>query len=81
MLNKGQGKTMGSYYTLLNALAEDKRLEEAEELWTKLFSGNLENLPREFYSKMISIYNSKNMHERMFEVWLNASSVVTDLKV
>ncbi|GAA0150470.1 hypothetical protein LIER_09405 [Lithospermum erythrorhizon] len=32
MLSKGQGRTMGSYYTLLNALTEDGRLEEAEEL-------------------------------------------------
>ncbi|KAL5993352.1 hypothetical protein ACLOJK_014276 [Asimina triloba] len=45
MLSKGQGKTMGSYYMLLNALTEDGRLEEAEELWAKLFSENLENLP------------------------------------
>ncbi|PPE00511.1 hypothetical protein GOBAR_DD02461 [Gossypium barbadense] len=32
MLSKGQGRTMGTYFTLLNALAEDGRLEEAEEL-------------------------------------------------
>ncbi|XP_077218441.1 pentatricopeptide repeat (PPR) superfamily protein [Tasmannia lanceolata] len=69
MLSKGQGKTKGSYYTLLNALAEDGRLEEAEELWTKIFFENLENLPREFYSKMISIYCGKDMHEKMFEVF------------
>ncbi|XP_058090198.1 pentatricopeptide repeat-containing protein At4g21190 isoform X2 [Magnolia sinica] len=69
MLSKGQGKTKGSYYTLLNALAEDGRLEEAEELWMKLFSENLENLPREFYSKMISIYYGREMHEKMFEIF------------
>ncbi|XXG85734.1 hypothetical protein AAC387_Pa11g0764 [Persea americana] len=46
MLSKGQGKTKGSYYTLLNALAEDGRLEEAEELWTMIFSESLEHLPR-----------------------------------
>lgn len=68
MLSKGQGKTKGSYYTLLNALAEDGRLEEAEELWAMIFSENLENLPREFFSKMISIYYNKGMHEKMFEV-------------
>eukprot|EP00268_Persea_americana_P010562 TRINITY_DN1430_c0_g1_i5.p1 TRINITY_DN1430_c0_g1~~TRINITY_DN1430_c0_g1_i5.p1 ORF type:complete len:326 (+),score=73.58 TRINITY_DN1430_c0_g1_i5:291-1268(+) len=69
MLSKGQGKTKGSYYTLLNALAEDGRLEEAEELWAMIFSENLENLPREFFSKMISIYYNKGMHEKMFEVF------------
>ncbi|KAK8345580.1 hypothetical protein V6Z11_A07G159300 [Gossypium hirsutum] len=41
MLSKGQRRTMGTYFTLLNALAEDERLEEAEELWVKLFSDNL----------------------------------------
>lgn len=60
---------MGTYYTLLNAFAEDGRLEEAEELWTKIFSENLESLPRTFFIKMISIYHSKGMHEKMFEVY------------
>nr|DAD47087.1 TPA_asm: hypothetical protein HUJ06_017024 [Nelumbo nucifera] len=69
MLNKGQGRTMGSYYTLLNALAQDGRLEEAEELWMKVFSENLESLPRIFFNKMISIYYSRGMHEKMFEVF------------
>lgn len=71
MFSKGQGKTMGSYYTLLNALAEDGRLEEVEELWMKIFSENLESLPRVFFVKMISIYYNKGMHEKMFEViWI-----------
>lgn len=69
MLSKGQGKTMGSYYTLLNALAEDGRLDEAEELWTKIFSRNLECLPRVFFGKMISIYYKHQMYEKMFEVF------------
>jgi len=68
MLSKGQGKTMGTYFTLLNALAEDGRLEEAEELWMKIFSENLESLPRIFFIKMISIYYARGMNEKMFEV-------------
>nr|KJB61349.1 hypothetical protein B456_009G352700 [Gossypium raimondii] len=68
MLSKGQGRTMGTYFTLLNALAEDGRLEEAEELWVKLFSDNLESTPRIFFDKMISIYYHKDMHEKMFEL-------------
>lgn len=68
MLSKGQGRTMGSYYTLMNALAAEDRLEEAEELWTKLFSENLEATPRMFFDKMISIYYSREMHEKMFDV-------------
>ncbi|KAL2519871.1 Pentatricopeptide repeat-containing protein [Forsythia ovata] len=69
MLSKGQGKTMGSYFSLLNALAEDGRLDEAEELWMKLFSGNLESMPRIFFEKMISIYYHREMHEKMFEIF------------
>ncbi|XP_042066695.1 pentatricopeptide repeat-containing protein At4g21190-like [Salvia splendens] len=49
MLSKGQGRTMGSYYTLLNALAEDGRIEEAEELWQTLFTRNIESMPRMFF--------------------------------
>ncbi|RRT59810.1 hypothetical protein B296_00037463 [Ensete ventricosum] len=69
MFSKGQGKTMGTYYMLLNALAEDGRLEEAEELWMKIFSENLENLPRVFFMKMISLYYDQGMNEKMFEVF------------
>ncbi|KAK6925883.1 Pentatricopeptide repeat [Dillenia turbinata] len=69
MLNKGQGRTMGSYFTLLNALAEDDRLEEAEELWNKLFSENLESTPRIFFDKMISIYYKREMHDHIFETF------------
>lgn len=68
MLSKGQGKTMGSYFTLLNALAEDDRLDEAEELWTKLLMQYMESLPRRFFDKMISIYRKRGLHEKMFEV-------------
>ncbi|KAK2366885.1 pentatricopeptide repeat-containing protein, chloroplastic [Trifolium repens] len=69
MLSKGQGKTMGSYFTLLNALAEDDRLDEAEELWTKLLMQYTESLPRRFFDKMISIYCKRNMQDKMFEVF------------
>nr|GME17623.1 pentatricopeptide repeat-containing protein At4g21190 [Ipomoea batatas] len=69
MLSKGQGRTMGSYYTLLNALAEDGRLDEAEELWRKLLLENLESIPRIFFEKMISLYYRREMHEKMFEIF------------
>ncbi|XVF53520.1 hypothetical protein PTKIN_Ptkin05aG0105500 [Pterospermum kingtungense] len=69
MLSKGQGRTMGTYFTLLNALAEDGRLDEAEELWAKIFSDNLESTPRIFFDKIISIYYHRGMHEKMFEVF------------
>lgn len=59
---------MGSYFTLLNALAEDDRLDEAEELWTKLLMQYMEALPRRFFDKMISLYYKRGMHEKMFEV-------------
>ncbi|KZV24386.1 pentatricopeptide repeat-containing protein [Dorcoceras hygrometricum] len=69
MLSKGQGRTMGSYYTLLNALAEDGRLDEAEALWGTLFSENLESMPRIFFQRMISIYYHSDMHDKMFEIF------------
>lgn len=61
---------MGSYFTLLNALSEDGRLDEAEELWTKLFRQHLESTPRVFFDKMVSIYYKRGMHEKIFEVFL-----------
>ncbi|CAF2130560.1 BnaA03g58500D [Brassica napus] len=69
MLSKGQGRTMGTYFSLLNALAEDNRLDEAEELWSKLFMEHLEGTPRKFFNKMISIYYKRDMHHKLFEVF------------
>ncbi|KAF7824600.1 pentatricopeptide repeat-containing protein [Senna tora] len=69
MLSKGQGRTMGSYFTLLNALAEDGRIDEAEELWTKLLMQNMESLPRKFFDKMISIYYKRGMQKKIFEIF------------
>ncbi|KAM0881873.1 hypothetical protein ACQ4PT_032658 [Festuca glaucescens] len=69
MFNKGQGKTMGSYQTLLTALIEDGRVEEAEELFGKIFSRYMEGLPRIFFMKMISLYYSLGSYQKMFEVF------------
>ncbi|KAJ4823718.1 hypothetical protein Tsubulata_032136 [Turnera subulata] len=69
MLSKGQGKTMGTYVTLLNALAEDGRIEEVEEIWTKLFSDFLEGMPRYVFDKMISIYYSRAMNDKILEIF------------
>ncbi|KAJ3696204.1 hypothetical protein LUZ60_001581 [Juncus effusus] len=75
MLSKGQGKTMGSYFTLLNALIEDGRIEEAEELWSHLFSKYMEALPKVFYMKMIQLYYDKGMHDKMFEIFADMEEV------
>lgn len=61
---------MGSYYTLLNALAEDGRIDEAEELWNTLFTEHIESMPRMFFERMITIYYQREMNEKMFEVYL-----------
>lgn len=70
MLSKGQGRTMGSYYALLNALANDGRIDEAEELWNTLFTEHIESMPRVFFERMITIYYQSEMHDKMFEVYL-----------
>ncbi|KAK3161987.1 hypothetical protein QOZ80_1BG0083890 [Eleusine coracana subsp. coracana] len=69
MFNKGQGKTIGSYYTLLNALIEDGRVEEAEELFQKIFLRYMEGLPRSFFMRMISLYYNLGSYDKMFEVF------------
>uniref|UniRef100_A0A0D9V5U6 Pentacotripeptide-repeat region of PRORP domain-containing protein n=2 Tax=Leersia perrieri TaxID=77586 RepID=A0A0D9V5U6_9ORYZ len=69
MFNKGQGKTIGSHYTLLNALIEDGRVEEAEELYEKIFSRYLEGLPRTFFMRMISLYYRLEAYQKMFEIF------------
>ncbi|KAK8945711.1 Pentatricopeptide repeat-containing protein [Platanthera guangdongensis] len=69
---------MGTYYTLLNALAEDGRLEEAEEFWTKIFSQYLESLPRIFFIKIISLYYSKGLHEKIVSIFCACKLYIVD---
>ena len=59
---------MGSHYTLLNALIEDGRMEEAVELFGMIFSRYMEGLPRTFFMRMISLYYSVGAYDKMFEV-------------
>lgn len=67
MLSKGQGKTLGNYFVLLNALAEEGRIKEAEELWKKMLMENLENMPRVLFARIISMYERNNMTEKLLE--------------
>lgn len=69
MLSKGQGKTMGTCYMLLNALANERRIEEAEELWMEIFNRHMEYVPRNFFTRIITMYEQNNMTEKLLEVF------------
>ncbi|KAH9316468.1 hypothetical protein KI387_025095, partial [Taxus chinensis] len=69
MLSKGQGKTMGNYYILLNALAEEKRIEEAEDFWNQIFKRHLEHIPRMLFTRIITMYEQNNMFDKLLEVF------------
>lgn len=69
MLSKGQGKTMGTHYMLLNALANERRIEEAEELWMEIFTRHMEYVPRMFFTRIITMYERNNMTEKLLEVF------------
>lgn len=69
MLSKGQGKTMGTHYMLLNALANERRIEEAEELWMEIFNRHMEYVPRMFFTRIITMYERNNMTEKLLEVF------------
>ncbi|XP_057826881.1 uncharacterized protein LOC131038459 isoform X2 [Cryptomeria japonica] len=69
MLSKGQGKTMGNHYLLLDALAQEQRIEEAEELWNQIFKRHLEYVPRMFFTRVITMYEQNNMPDKLIEVF------------
>eukprot|EP00249_Psilotum_nudum_P013458 c24343_g1_i1 orf=420-1634(-) len=69
MLSKGQGKTMGTYSLLLQAFDEEGRIEEAEELWDKIFKQNLEYTPRSLFSHVISMYGRNGMYDKLLELF------------
>lgn len=69
MIGKGQGKTLGTYLLLLEAFDKEGRIEEAQELWQKVFTVNMECTPRTFFSRMISMYDHHGMVEELLEVF------------
>ncbi|CAJ1952930.1 unnamed protein product [Sphenostylis stenocarpa] len=63
-----QDPRIGTRVEVGNTVLDD-RLEEAEEIWTKLLMQYMESLPRRFFDKMISLYHKRGMREKMFEIF------------
>lgn len=69
MLGKGQGRTMSTYLLLLRAFAEEGRIDEAQELWKKVFSTHLDCTPISFFLQVMRMYERYEMHEDLLEVF------------
>ncbi|XXG71238.1 hypothetical protein AAC387_Pa07g0536 [Persea americana] len=69
MLSKGQGKTMGTYDTLLLAFDMDGRVDEAESLWNMLLESHTRSVSKRLFSRMIALYNHHHMPEKILEVF------------
>ncbi|BBN13927.1 protein MpPPR_37 [Marchantia polymorpha subsp. ruderalis] len=69
MLDKGQGKTLATYLTLLEALDHEGRVDEAEVLWEKVFQENMECIPRTMFSRMISMYQRYGKPKQLLKVF------------
>lgn len=69
MLGKGQGRSLGNYHLLLKAFSEEGRIDEAQELWKKVFSRNLECTPIKLFTEIMRMYNRYEMYEDLLEVF------------
>ncbi|KAG0587980.1 hypothetical protein KC19_2G206600 [Ceratodon purpureus] len=68
MLSKGQGKTLGTYTLLLQALDFEGRVEEADALWEKLLTEHEDTTPRMMFTVVIAMFERHNQPKRLLQV-------------
>jgi len=69
MLSKGQGKTMGTYTLLLQALDYEGRVEEADALWEKIIAQHEDATPRIMFTVIIAMFERHNQPRRLLQVF------------
>uniref|UniRef100_A0A2P2K0B4 Pentatricopeptide repeat-containing protein At4g18975ic-like n=1 Tax=Rhizophora mucronata TaxID=61149 RepID=A0A2P2K0B4_RHIMU len=77
MLSKGQGKTMGTYGQLIQALDKDHRAEEAHVFWQKRIGLDLHSVPWQLCNLMIGVYYRNNMLEHLVKLGQQLCSGLT----
>lgn len=68
MLSKGQGKTMGTFTLLLEALDHEGRVEEADALFEKLLTEHEDATPRYMFTVVIAMFERHNNPRRLLQV-------------
>jgi hypothetical protein len=68
MLSKGQGRTLGTYTLLLEALDNEGRVEEADALWEKLLTEHEDATPRIMFTVVIAMFERHNQPKRLLQV-------------
>ncbi|KAM7524936.1 hypothetical protein LguiA_014838 [Lonicera macranthoides] len=69
MFGKGQGMTMGTFDTLLQAFDMDQRVDEAESLWKMILHTHMRSISKRLFSRMVSLYAHHSMPEKIIEVF------------
>ncbi|KAL6991321.1 hypothetical protein U1Q18_009438 [Sarracenia purpurea var. burkii] len=60
---------MGTYDTLLLAFDMDRRVDEAESLWNMILHTHTRSISKQFFSRMISLYDHHNVPDKIIEVF------------
>ncbi|KAL8211383.1 hypothetical protein R6Q57_005820 [Mikania cordata] len=74
MLSKGQGVTVGTYGQLIRALDMDHRVEEANRLWVKKLSCDVQSVPWKVCDIMILVYYRNEMWEEIVKLFKDLES-------
>lgn len=69
LLNKGQVLTMGTYDTLLLAFDMDRRVDEAETIWTMILQTHTRSVPKRLFNRMTALYDHHHIPEKILEVF------------
>lgn len=69
MLSKGQGVTIGTYGQLIRALDMDHRVEEANKVWVKKLSKEVQLVPWKVCDIIIAVYYRNEMWEELVKLF------------
>ncbi|KAM0056311.1 putative tetratricopeptide-like helical domain superfamily [Helianthus debilis subsp. tardiflorus] len=74
MLSKGQGVTVGTYGQLIRALDMDNRVEEADRLWVKKLSREVQSIPWKVCDIIILVYYRNGMWKELVKLFKELES-------
>ncbi|XP_071736336.1 pentatricopeptide repeat-containing protein At4g18975, chloroplastic-like [Rutidosis leptorrhynchoides] len=69
MLSKGQGVTIGTYGQLIRALDMDNRVKEANKIWVKKLSRDVQLVPWKVMDIIITVYHRNEMWEELVKLF------------
>ncbi|KAH7387393.1 hypothetical protein KP509_16G020800 [Ceratopteris richardii] len=69
MLNKGQGRTIGTYSLMLKAYEMDSRMEDCQALWESILARYTNSMPKTMFAQMFHMYKRQKMPREIIKLF------------